>query len=66
MSKLYTAIHKRKNGRIDFSYGVEDDLGRMARNLAENGVITEYDIAELEIKVKGIIPSNTTDYWEED
>jgi phage terminase small subunit len=61
--KMYAAIRKRKNGKVDFAFGCETDWERLARNLAEVDELKNYDIAELKCTVTKVIPSNKSSYW---
>jgi len=44
MSKLYVAIKNRKNGKLDFSYGIAVDPGEIGRNLSEMSELNVYDL----------------------
>ena len=63
---MYAAIRKRKNGKVDFSYGCEEEPERIFRNLSEFGVLKQYDVAAVEFTVKKILPNNESYYWNEE
>lgn len=63
--KIYCAIKKRKNGRLEPFFGLTKDPDEIGRNLNEEGELKNYNIAELETKILRIIPNTESYYWEE-
>lgn len=65
--KLYTAISARKNGALNFDFGIATDPGEIARNLSEVSQLKNYNIAELSITLNKVILNNKMrDYWEDE